>query len=64
MNGECGDRTAINFPDPRDKIVRRLDEFPELVEALRNGDRVSARLLFAQLFDGEDWTEALPSKPV
>ena len=33
------------------KIVRRLDEFPELVEALRNGDLLTGRLRCAQLFD-------------
>ena len=40
-------------PHHTEKIARRLDEFPELVQALRNGDHVSARVLFAQLFDGE-----------
>jgi hypothetical protein len=33
------------------KIVRRLDEFPELVEALRAGDLLTGRLCCAQLFD-------------
>ena len=33
------------------KIVRRLDEFPELEEALRKGDLLKVRLFCAQLFD-------------
>jgi len=33
------------------KIVCRLDEFPELVEALRDGDLLTGRLCCAQLFD-------------
>jgi hypothetical protein len=35
------------------KIVCRLDEFPELVEALRDGDLLTGRLCCAQLFDFE-----------
>jgi hypothetical protein len=34
-----------------DKIVRRLDEFPDLNRALRTGDVPTARLLCAQLFN-------------
>jgi hypothetical protein len=33
-----------------DKIVRRLDEFPELEKALRDGDLLTGRLFCAQLF--------------
>ena len=33
------------------KIVCRLDEFPELVEALRDGDLLAGRLRCAQLFE-------------
>jgi hypothetical protein len=33
------------------KIVRRLDEFPELEKALRDGDLLTGRLFCAQLFD-------------
>jgi hypothetical protein len=45
--------------NPPDKIIRKLEDFPELVEALRNGNQVRARLLFAQLFesDSEDLRE-------
>jgi paraquat-inducible protein B len=33
------------------KTVRRLDEFPELEKALRDGDLLTGRLCCAQLFD-------------
>ncbi len=36
-----------------DKIVRSLDLFPELVQALRDGDVLTGRLFCAQLFDCE-----------
>jgi hypothetical protein len=32
------------------KIVRRLDEFPELGKALHDGDLLTGRLFCAQLF--------------
>jgi len=38
-----------------DKIVRRLDQFPELVQALRDGDLVTGRLFCAQFFDCDGW---------
>jgi len=34
-----------------DKIVRRLDDFPELVEALRDGDLLTGRMFCARIFD-------------
>ena len=34
-----------------DKIVRRLDLFPELVQALHDGDLLTGRLFCARLFD-------------
>ena len=34
-----------------DKIVRRLDEFPELTKALREGDLATVSILCAQLFE-------------
>ena len=40
-------------PAERDKIVRRLDEFPELKKALRSGDVPTGRFLCAQLFNGD-----------
>jgi hypothetical protein len=35
----------------RDRIVRRLDEFPDLNRALRTGDVPTARILCARLFN-------------
>jgi|SRR5438552_5435459 len=34
-----------------DKIVCRLDAFPELIQALHDGDLLTGRLFCAQLFD-------------
>jgi len=51
--------TSLHRPD---STVRRLDDFPELAQALRDGNLLAARLLFAQLFDG-DWNETLTSRP-
>jgi hypothetical protein len=36
-----------------DRIVRRIDDYPELSKALREGDLPTARLLCARLFDLE-----------
>jgi hypothetical protein len=46
-------KVGEDIPSPHldNKIVRRLDEFPELVQALRDGDLVTGRLFCAQLFD-------------
>jgi len=46
-------RENQSSPNPTDKIIRKLEDFPELVEALRNGNQVRARLLFAQLFESD-----------
>ena len=35
------------------KVVQRLDEFPKLLEALRDGDILTARLFCAQLFGSD-----------
>ena len=47
--------TSVRVENPvshyGDKIVRRVDGFPELLLALRDGDRLSGRLFCAQLFD-------------
>ena len=40
-----------NAVGPHDKIVRRLDDFPELMQALRGGDLLTGRLVCAQLFN-------------
>ncbi len=42
---------GTNGANPIDKTVRRLDDFPELVHALRDGDLLTGRLFCAQLFD-------------
>jgi hypothetical protein len=34
-----------------DRIVRRIDDYPELSQALRAGDLPTARVLCARLFD-------------
>jgi hypothetical protein len=49
------------FPIHTDTIVRRLDLFPELVRALRDGDLLAGRLFCAELFDCE--LTHPPSKP-
>jgi hypothetical protein len=36
-----------------DKVVFRLDDFPELTKALRDGDLTTGRTLCARLFDFE-----------
>ena len=41
---------AIHGQVGPDKIVHRLDEFPELLQALRDGDVLTGRLFCAQLF--------------
>jgi hypothetical protein len=43
--------TGINSENQIDKTVRRLDDFPELLHALRDGDLLTGRLFCAQLFD-------------
>jgi hypothetical protein len=44
-----------------DKIVRRLEDFPELVQALRDGDLVTVRFLWAQLFDCDSRRNPTPT---
>ena len=43
--------TGMNSENQIDKTVRRLDDFPELLHALRDGDLLTGRLFCAQLFD-------------
>ena len=38
-----------NAVTPHDKIVRRPDDFPELMQALRGGDLLTGRLLCGQV---------------
>ena len=44
-------RVENQIPLHADKIVRRLDEFPELQQALRDGDLARVRFLWEQLVD-------------
>jgi hypothetical protein len=46
-------------PVQTDKIVRRLDDFPELLAALRDSDFLTARSFCAQMFNLDART-ALP----
>jgi hypothetical protein len=46
------------FPVHTDTIVRRLDLFPELVRALRDGDLLAGRAFCAQLFSIEGVTKS------
>jgi hypothetical protein len=43
--------TGMNSENQIEKTVRRLDDFPELLHALRDGDLLTGRLFCAQLFD-------------
>jgi hypothetical protein len=43
--------TGTNSENQIDKTVRRLDDFPELLHALRDGDLLTGRLFCARLFD-------------
>jgi hypothetical protein len=51
--------TGTMGENPIDKTVRRLDDFPELVHALRDGDLLTGRLFCAQLFDCNGWRNHL-----
>lgn len=51
--------TGTNSENQIDKTVRRLDDFPELLHALRDGDLLTGRLFCAQLFAGNGWTNHL-----
>ena len=49
-----------SVPADRDRVVRTLDEFPELQKALRTGDVPMGRTLCAKLFN----VEACPGAPL
>jgi hypothetical protein len=51
-------------PLQTEKIVRRLDEFPELLQALRDCDLLTARLFCAQLFNLDGPHNSPASKPM
>ena len=44
-------------------IVRRLDEFPELTQAVREGDLLRISTLCAQLFEWNSHTRIPPQQP-
>jgi len=47
----AGAKNENLVPFHTDKIVLRLDLFPELVQLLRDGDLLTGRLFCAQLFN-------------
>jgi hypothetical protein len=49
-------------PLQNEKIVRRLDAFPELLQALRDCDLLTARLFCAQLFNLDSQQSSLEPK--
>ena len=51
MATPAGSRVENSLFVDRDRIVRRLDEFPDLNRALRTGDVPTARILCARLFN-------------
>lgn len=51
------------IPLQTDKIVRRLDEFPELLAALRDSDFLTARSFCAQLFNFDARTTLVAPGP-
>jgi hypothetical protein len=54
--------TSVGVENPRslhsDRTVRKLDAFPELVQALRDGDLLTARLFCARLFNLDERQDA------
>jgi len=62
MNSKVVDHVDHAVPSQTDKIVRRLDEFPELLAALRDSDFLTARSFCAQMFNLDARTsQASPS---
>ena len=51
-------------PVSTDKIVRRLDEFPELLAALRDSDFLTARSFCAQMFNLDARTSFEQARPL
>jgi hypothetical protein len=51
-------------PVQTDKIVRRLDEFPELLAALRDSDFLTARSFCAQMFNLDGRTTLEQPRPL
>ncbi len=53
MATPVGTKVESSVPAESDRIVRRLDEFPELKNAIHRGDVPTGRFLCAQLFNPE-----------
>ena len=53
MINSIGTKGEYLVPVSGDKTVRRLDHYPELMRALRDGDVLSGRMLCARLFDSD-----------
>ena len=60
MNSRIVDHAV---PLQTDKIVRRLDDFPELLAALRDSDFLTARSFCAQLFNLDARTSPEAPRP-
>jgi len=60
MNSRVVDHAV---PLQTDKIVRRLDDFPELLAALRDSDFLTARSFCAQLFNLDARTSLEAPRP-
>lgn len=64
MNNKVVDHVEHAIPPQTDTIVRRLDEYPELLAALRDSDFLTARSFCAQLFNLDGRTNAAEPRPV
>jgi hypothetical protein len=63
MNSKVVDHVDHAVPFQTDTIVRRLDEFPELLAALRDSDFLTARSFCAQMFNLDGRTTPAAPKP-
>jgi len=63
MNSKVIEHVDHAVPFQTDKIVRRLDEFPELLAALRDSDFLTARSFCAQMFNLDERTTPATPKP-
>ncbi len=64
MNSKVFDHVDHAVPFQTDKIVRRLDEFPELLAALRDSDFLTARSFCAQMFNLDGRTSPVAPRPI
>ena len=54
--------TGTNGESSIDQIVRRLDDFPELMQALRDADLLTGRLFCAQVFQDFEARQSHPDE--